>query len=83
MRRDPGSVHWAIADTGIGIPETARPRLFQKFYRADNASAMAPEGTGLGLHLVRLIVERFGGRVWYESKEGNGSTFGLMLPLGE
>ena len=83
MCREPKSVRWEIQDSGIGIPAAARVRLFQKFYRADNASAMAPEGTGLGLHLVRLIVERFGGQVWYESEEGKGSTFGLMLPLGE
>jgi PAS domain S-box-containing protein len=82
MRRDPSALSWEIEDTGIGVPAAARSRLFQKFYRADNAYAMAPEGTGLGLYLARLIVERFSGRLWFESEEGRGSTFGLTLPLG-
>jgi two-component system phosphate regulon sensor histidine kinase PhoR len=80
MRREE-QVVWEIEDSGIGVPSAGQPRLFQKFYRADNAYAMAPEGTGLGLYLVRLIIERFGGRVWYRSEEGKGSTFGFTLPV--
>jgi PAS domain S-box-containing protein len=81
MRREQGATVWEIEDSGIGVPRVGQPRLFQKFYRADNAYAMAPEGTGLGLYLVRLIIERFGGRAWYQSEEGKGSTFGFTLPL--
>jgi PAS domain S-box-containing protein len=75
------AARWQVRDTGIGVPATARPRLFEKFYRADNASRMAPEGTGLGLYLARLIVERLGGRIWCESEEGRGATFAFTLPL--
>ncbi len=76
-------IHWVIRDTGIGIPRDAQQRLFEKFFRADNAVVSATEGTGLGLHLARLIVERHGGRIWCESEEGQGATFAFALPLGE
>jgi PAS domain S-box-containing protein len=73
--------HWEIRDTGIGIPSKDLERLFEKFYRAGNAVAVETEGTGLGLYLVRLIVERLGGKVWCESEEGIGSKFQFDLPL--
>jgi signal transduction histidine kinase len=74
-------LRWEIQDTGIGIPESDLAKLFDKFYRAGNAVAVETEGTGLGLYLVRLIVERFGGKVWCASEEGVGSTFAFILPL--
>jgi|RhiMetdeSRZDD1v2_1073273.scaffolds.fasta_scaffold22507_4 PAS domain S-box-containing protein len=83
IRQDDGVVRWSIRDSGIGIPKQAQPRLFEKFFRADNAVATETEGTGLGLHLARLIVEQFGGQLWCESEEGQGTTFGFALPIGE
>jgi PAS domain S-box-containing protein len=83
MSREVSSVLWAIQDNGIGIPKEAQRRLFEKFYRADNVYTIETEGTGLGLYLVRLIVERFGGRVWCESEEGQGATFLFTLPQAE
>jgi signal transduction histidine kinase len=73
---------WAITDSGIGIPKASRARLFEKFYRADNVHTVETEGTGLGLYLVRLIIERFAGQIWCESEEGRGSTFIFTLPVG-
>jgi PAS domain S-box-containing protein len=75
------TARWAITDSGIGIPPGALARLFEKFYRADNAHTIETEGTGLGLYLVRLIVERLDGQVWCESEEGRGSTFFFTLPV--
>jgi signal transduction histidine kinase len=77
------TVRWTITDSGIGIPKTALGRLFEKFYRADNVHAVETEGTGLGLYLVRLIIERLGGEVWCESEEGQGSAFIFTLPISE
>ena len=76
-----GLLTWSVADTGVGVPKDAQPRLFEKFYRAENAITMETEGTGLGLHLVRLIVEQAGGRVWCESEEGHGAVFAFTLPV--
>jgi len=75
-----GSVRWEISDTGIGIPRDDQDKLFEKFFRAGNVLAVETEGTGLGLYLARLIVERFGGRIWCESEEGAGSKFVFTLP---
>jgi signal transduction histidine kinase len=83
VRRAGASVCWAIRDSGIGIPKDAQRRLFEKFYRAENVFVVETEGTGLGLYIVRLIVEQFGGRVWCHSDEGKGATFFFSLPLPE
>jgi signal transduction histidine kinase len=77
-----GAFAWiAVADTGIGIPEESLPKLFQEFYRARNAKALDEAGTGLGLTIVRDLVERYGGQVSVQSKEGEGTTFTVTLPL--
>lgn len=79
--RDAHGLRWSIRDSGIGIPKTGQVRLFEKFYRADNAHTIDTEGTGLGLYLVRLIVERFGGTIVCESEEGRGTLFSFTVPL--
>ena len=76
-----GGVRWSIHDSGIGIPKTSQGRLFEKFYRADNAHTIDTEGTGLGLYLVRLIVERFGGTIVCDSEEGRGTLFYFTVPV--
>jgi signal transduction histidine kinase len=81
LRREDHGVCWSVQDTGIGIPRAALARLFEKFYRADNVVSIETEGTGLGLYLARLIVERSGGQLTCESEEGQGSTFFVRLPL--
>jgi PAS domain S-box-containing protein len=70
-----------IADRGIGIPPEALPKLFTKFFRVDNASTRAIGGTGLGLALVKEIINAHHGRVWVDSTEGKGSTFFFTLPV--
>lgn len=75
-------VHWWVADSGIGIPPECQVRLFEKFYRASNVTALETEGTGLGLYMVRLILSRFGGRIWCDSTEA-GTRFTLALPRAE
>jgi PAS domain S-box-containing protein len=77
------TVEWSVRDNGMGIPRAAQARLFEKFYRAENAIAKEAEGTGLGLHLGRLIVEQSGGQMWVESDEGRGATFAFTLPLAQ
>lgn len=70
-----------IRDHGIGIPAVDQVRLFQRFARAHNAYNHQIPGSGLGLYVCRALVERHGGQIWFESKEGQGTTFFLTLPL--
>lgn len=70
-----------VSDTGPGISEADQARLFQRFFRADDARLRGIPGHGLGLSIVRAIVEQHGGRVFCRSQPGQGSTFGFSLPL--
>ena len=80
LARERDVVRWQIQDTGIGIPRESQRHLFEKFYRADNVAPLETDGTGLGLYLVRLIVEQIGGHVGCESEEGHGATFYFTVP---
>ncbi len=71
-----------VADTGIGIPQAALGRIFEEFYRADNARAAERDGTGLGLAFARQVIERHGGRIWAENNPAGGSIFTFTLPTG-
>jgi len=71
----------SIKDEGIGIPEDEKSRIFERFYRASNAVKERPDGNGLGLYIVKSIVESSGGKLWFESKIGQGTTFYFSLPL--
>jgi len=73
----------AIKDKGMGIPENQQKRVFSKFFRADNAVKMETEGSGLGLFLTKNIIEKHGGKIWFESEEGKGSTFYFTLPIAK
>lgn len=70
-----------VEDTGIGVPEDFRDRLFLEFMRAPNARAYAPDGTGLGLALVREVALAHGGSVTLDTREGPGAAFRIELPL--
>jgi len=69
-----------VADTGPGIPEQERMRIFEQFHQIDNSNTKAKGGTGLGLAIAKQIVEMHGGRIWVESTLGKGSTFQMVLP---
>ncbi|KKU36674.1 MAG: Two-component sensor kinase [Candidatus Wolfebacteria bacterium GW2011_GWC2_46_275] len=69
-----------VADNGYGIPVGQQARIFEKFFRADNAQKEQPEGNGLGLYIVKSILELIGGTIWFESEENKGSTFYAVLP---
>lgn len=69
-----------ISDTGCGIPVEAQEAIFEEFYRVDNQINQQAKGTGLGLTLVKNIIEAHGGKIWVKSKLDSGSTFSFILP---
>jgi signal transduction histidine kinase len=75
-----GEVRIAVVDQGLGNPSSARPRLFEPFYRADGVIASDIPGVGLGLYLTRRLVEAHGGHMDAESAVGQGSCFTVTLP---
>jgi signal transduction histidine kinase len=80
LEATPDSVIYTVADTGVGVPASLQHHLFTKFYRADNARRMRPDGTGLGLYMAKKVIVAQGGAVIFKSTEGKGSTFGFSFP---
>lgn len=70
-----------VVDSGMGVPEEQQSKLFTKFFRADNAKKERPNGTGIGLYLVKRVIEDHGGKIIFYSQVGRGSTFGFSLPI--
>ncbi|BDF59335.1 hypothetical protein CE91St36_21520 [Christensenellaceae bacterium] len=79
LKKEKGQVRSQISDTGVGIAADAIPRIFEKFYQGD--ASHSKEGNGLGLAIVRQIVESCGGTISVESTEGKGTTFTVLLPI--
>jgi len=80
-QRQGDSAVLSVRDTGIGIPQADRERVFERFYRVDSARSRDSGRTGLGLSIARHIVEAHGGRIWVESEVGSGSAFQFTVPL--
>jgi len=80
-RCDQGNLHVGVSDTGIGIAKADIPFVFEDFFRVKNSKTAEIAGTGLGLSIVKKIVEGHHGTVTVESKEGEGTTFTVVLPL--
>lgn len=70
-----------VTDTGYGIPKEQQAKIFTKLFRADNVRERETDGTGLGLYMVKAIIQQSGGKVWFESEENKGTTFFVRLPL--
>ncbi len=81
LRKDRRYVQMNIRDTGVGIAENELDRIFERFYRTENELKIEAGGTGLGLSLVKPLVELLGGRIWVESVLNEGSTFRFVLPV--
>ncbi|MFH1462514.1 MAG: HAMP domain-containing sensor histidine kinase [bacterium] len=81
IKKKGGRAVFCCEDTGIGIQPKEREKIFRKFYRGEKAVALATSGSGLGLFISRAIIEKSKGKLWFESKEGKGSTFCFSLPI--
>lgn len=82
LSRKGKEIEFEIKDSGIGIPENQKDRMFNKFFRGRNAARTGAEGSGLGLFITKSIVEAHGGKIWFESEENKGATFYVTLPIG-
>jgi len=71
----------SVCDKGIGVPGRQQDRIFQKFFRADNAALVNASGNGLGLYIAKAMIEVHGGKMWLESEENKGATFYFSLPI--
>jgi len=79
----PEVLHVTVQDSGIGISEEDQAKIFSKFFRADHRHVREVPGTGLGLNIVKHLVELQGGQAWFESELGAGSAFQFTVPLAK
>jgi two-component system sensor histidine kinase BaeS len=82
-KAESGDVQMTVADTGRGIPEAELPKIFDQFYRVDPSRARTTGGAGLGLTIVRRLVEAHGGKIEVTSAVGAGTTFTITLPASD
>ncbi|MCL1876870.1 HAMP domain-containing histidine kinase, partial [Candidatus Saccharibacteria bacterium] len=82
LYKDSNNLVFKVRDNGIGVPDDEKHHLFTKFYRADNAKAARPNGTGVGLYVARKVIVAHRGQIIFESKVGKGSMFGFKIPMG-
>jgi len=76
-----GFLQISVRDTGVGIPTDEQTKVYERFFRASSALSAGALGTGLGLHITRALVELHGGKIWLESKAGQGATFFVTFPI--
>ena len=81
LRQEDDNAVLEVADTGVGIPEDATEHIFERFFRVDKARSRATGGSGLGLSIVRAIVQRYRGEISVRSKSGEGTTFTVIFPI--
>lgn len=81
INKDQKSVLITVKDEGIGIPKYQQNDIYKKLFRADNAKINDPDGSGLGLYIIKEILIATGGKIWFESKENSGSVFHVSIPL--
>ena len=83
LGQDETHVTGVVCDTGIGISQEDLPHVFDEFFRAENARSVSPHGTGVGMAVVRRVIENWGGKIWVESTLGVGTTFTFVLPRAD
>ncbi len=81
LETDKKEIKFSIEDNGVGIPADQQKRIFTKFFRASNVKRMDTVGSGLGLYIIKNIIEAHHGKIWFTSQEGKGTTFFFTLPL--
>ena len=81
IARDEKEIKFQIKDSGIGIPENQKDKVFGKFFRAQNAIEKEATSSGFGLFISKKIIEAHKGRIWFDSKENKGSVFCFTLPI--
>lgn len=81
IKQEPGLFHILVEDTGYGIRDEEKDRIFTKFFRGDDAKRIDPSGPGIGLFIAKKIVEWHGGKIWFDSEYQKGTTFHVVLPL--
>ncbi|HSW47811.1 MAG TPA: MASE1 domain-containing protein [Candidatus Saccharimonadales bacterium] len=83
ISKENGKISIMVTDSGYGIPQSQQPKMFTKLFRADNVLEKVPEGNGLGLYIVKALLDRMGGKISFKSIESKGTTFSVSLPLKE
>lgn len=81
IKKIPKDVLIQVSDTGYGIPKDAQPKIFTKLFRAENIKEKYPFGTGLGLYMVKSVIDKTGGKIWFVSEENKGTNFYISWPL--